>query len=376
MKLWRWFVGQVARLRRSIAGVAASGWQPLHADDHVTSADEPAPGPPAHWVERVRRGAPGLLEPSLRRRGGPVEPPAANRSALSQAEPAPERESLEGPEHDLARPEPPVAPERPEAPVRAPLLRKARGPLLQRVLRRPSAPDGAAVEASPPRATKHVSHERDRATRLVNEPAGSPVAKPEAPLDIPTTRVAPGDSSPVEPDRRRLVGKTTRTAVPAPPVPDKPERPPSRSEAERSPRQAEVVELHAPPLQRRAAGLERAASPQPTIENGVTRPSATNVLHADLGFTEPRNEHALEPAVRAPAPRRSAERLREPLVSPQESSVDLGPRPRRRAEPLPEVDVHPWPELPPPLDPPDSDVEAALRAWEHQRRLDREQTRL
>jgi len=94
MKLWRWFVGQVARLRRSIAGVAASGWQPLHADDHVTSADEPAPGPPAHWVERVRRGAPGLLEPSLRRRGGSVEPPAADRAPLSQAELAPERESL------------------------------------------------------------------------------------------------------------------------------------------------------------------------------------------------------------------------------------------------------------------------------------------
>jgi hypothetical protein len=37
---------------------------------------------------------------------------------------------------------------------------------------------------------------------------------------------------------------------------------------------------------------------------------------------------------------------------------------------------HPWPELPPPLDQPDSEVEAALRAWEHQRRLDHEQTRL
>jgi hypothetical protein len=40
------------------------------------------------------------------------------------------------------------------------------------------------------------------------------------------------------------------------------------------------------------------------------------------------------------------------------------------------VGKHPWPELPPPLEEPDGEVEAALRAWEHQRRLDHEQTRL
>ena len=82
MKLWRWFVGQVARLRRSVVGVFGSGPQPHHAEDRL-AADRLAPGPPAHWVERVRRGAPGLLEPSHRRRGGPVEPPPAKRVALS-----------------------------------------------------------------------------------------------------------------------------------------------------------------------------------------------------------------------------------------------------------------------------------------------------
>jgi hypothetical protein len=40
------------------------------------------------------------------------------------------------------------------------------------------------------------------------------------------------------------------------------------------------------------------------------------------------------------------------------------------------VDVNSWPELPPPLDHADDDVDVALRAWERQRRLDREQTRL
>jgi hypothetical protein len=87
-----------------------------------------------------------------------------------------------------------------------------------------------------------------------------------------------------------------------------------------------------------------------------------------------------ERAVPLPAPRRESnvERLREPArrTSRQESSLELGPPRRSRAEPLSAGDIHPWPELPPSLDQPDSDVEAALRAWDHQRRLDHEQTRL
>jgi hypothetical protein len=70
----------------------------------------------------------------------------------------------------------------------------------------------------------------------------------------------------------------------------------------------------------------------------------------------------MEPAVSRPVPRREPTEEPRPTQSP--------------AEPLTDVDVHPWPELPPPLDHDDSDVEAALRAWEHQQRLDREQTRL
>jgi hypothetical protein len=40
------------------------------------------------------------------------------------------------------------------------------------------------------------------------------------------------------------------------------------------------------------------------------------------------------------------------------------------------VDRHPWPELPPPTAQPDVDLDAALRAWERERRLDREQAGL
>jgi hypothetical protein len=87
-----------------------------------------------------------------------------------------------------------------------------------------------------------------------------------------------------------------------------------------------------------------------------------------------------ERAVPSSAPRRESnvERLREPTrpKSRQESSLELGPPRRSRAESRSAVDTHPWPELPPSLDHVDSDVEAALRAWDHQRRLDDEQTRL
>ena len=63
MKTWRWFVGQVARLRRSIAGVFPLAVQRRQPAGDLDVPDEPAAGPPEHWLERVRRGAPGLLEP-------------------------------------------------------------------------------------------------------------------------------------------------------------------------------------------------------------------------------------------------------------------------------------------------------------------------
>src|SRR5215218_6356455 len=179
MKLWRWFVGQVARLRRSAVGVPASGSHPPHADYRLSEG--PAPGPPAHWVERVRRGAPGLLEPSLRRRGGPVEPPPAGRIALSQTELDPEPESFEEPERGYVRTEPTVAPRRPEAPVRAPLWRK--------VFRMPSH---SAPPVAPATAPHHVSHEIDTATRRANNPRDSPAEPERVPpeLEAATRRVS------------------------------------------------------------------------------------------------------------------------------------------------------------------------------------------
>jgi hypothetical protein len=104
------------------------------------------------------------------------------------------------------------------------------------------------------------------------------------------------------------------------------------------------------------------------------------VRQAELAVDRISTERAGERAVPALAPRREpdAERLREPAAPRPTSQRDssAGPGQPRRAEPLSAVDPHPWPELPPPLDHDDGDVEAALRAWEHQRRIDHEQTRL
>jgi hypothetical protein len=136
------------------------------------------------------------------------------------------------------------------------------------------------------------------------------------------------------------------------------------------------------PVERRVAQVEQAASPAPPPETGVTGPSARSAPHADVPVDEVKTDLFWEQAAPWPsqAPIRSTERLPHRLVSPRPSPPDASVAPvspsRRRAEPLSEAGVHPWPELPPPLDRPDSDVEAALRAWEHQRRLDLEQTRL
>ncbi|MGZ4276509.1 MAG: hypothetical protein ACXVFK_07500 [Solirubrobacteraceae bacterium] len=51
---------------------------------------------------------------------------------------------------------------------------------------------------------------------------------------------------------------------------------------------------------------------------------------------------------------------------------------RAPAAPPPPNGEHRWPQLPDPAPPaaPGADVEAALRAWEHRRRVDREQAAL
>ena len=377
MKAWRWFVGQVTRLRRSIVGVLAPNTG--RAGEHFASVDEPAAGPPEHWVARVRRGAPGLLEPSLRRRGEPAGPPVADRLVRPQAELEPQPDSFEERQRESVSPEQPAEPRRPEAPVRSSLLRKvlrpveperqsvpppvgplrpgapARASLLRKVLQRsrsPSAVPPASVDGSPASPAERIPLELHAETRQVGESAASPAG---------------------ERSRRRSIDEREPTPThPSAPVAGQPER---------SPRPTEVVEFEAP-TQRVAARGEREASPDRQIRPGVPRQSAENTRRAELAVDEISIDRVWERAVPPPAPRRESnvEPLREPAVprpaSQRESSAEPGPSPRSRAEPLSAGDIHPWPELPPPLDQADSDVEAALRAWDHQQRLDHEQTRL
>src|SRR5262245_14575188 len=379
MRLWRWFVGQVARLRRSVAGVIEPASPALHTDDHL-ALDGDAPGPPAHWLERVRNGAPGLLEPSLRRRGGPVERPPTNRIAPSQPELAAEPESLEEPERGYVRTEPTVAPQRPEAPVRARRLLQ----FLRRTLSW-SPPARAENGGAPEADTNHAPPNVEAETRRVSEPGEPSPAEPEprrfvaksretlAPPRPPAVEPEQGPPEPEKPERfpepeLPTPGKTVRFQ--APPEPDGPE-PSKPLKPEGFPERSEVVLFEAP-VQRRAAPAEPTASPAPPLE--TARPSTRSVARAELVIDEV--DLFLEQAdpVPSPAPIRGAERLPRrlvaPRISPREPFVS-----RRPAEPLSEAGVHhPWPELPPPLDQPDSDVEGALRAWEHQRRLDHEQT--
>jgi len=323
MKPWRWFVGQVARLRRTIVDAVAPG-RPRRgrSDGH-----EPRAGPPEHWVERVRQGAPGLLEPSFRERNGSQEQPVAERVMPPATEPTPPPEPLEQIARDEATPEPSAA-RRKATPVRLSRLR--------RTLRR-----------EPPRT---VPPAEAASAPLPDELPGEPAPYVSRNADFP----------------------------PAPP----PERLRQRDEREaeragRRQRTAEVGELDAP-LQSRAPRSERAASPKQRLEAGLAPASEESMRRPE---PEVRTKGVRERAVPMPAPKRESDGTRavEPAVRrpvPQrEASVEPSAIPSR-PEPLTEVAVHPWPELPPPLDHDDSDVEAALRAWEHQQRLDREQTRL
>jgi hypothetical protein len=345
MKTWRWFVGQVTRLRRSIVGAfALDAERRARAADHSDVADEPAAGPPEHWVARVRRGAPGLLEPSLRRRGEPAQPPGAERVMPSQTDFAPLPHSPEEPEREYVPPEPRGGPpRRPEALTRPRLWRK--------VLRRERSVPPPEVDASQAPTADRMSRDLPVATRRVGESAESLAGEPRS--------------------RRRPIDETgpTRTR-PTPPVAGQPER---------SPRPTEIVEFEAPP-QRLAAGVEWEARPDRPIKAGVARQSAEDTRRVKLSVDEISIDRVVERTVPSPAPSRESNvnRLREPLrpASQPELSAEPGPSPHRRAEPVSAVDAHPWPELPPPLDEVDGDVEAALRAWEHQQRLDLEQTRL
>ena len=370
MKSWRGFVGRVARLRRSIVRLVAWAERPRgraeEAEEYVAVADEHAPGPPAHWVERVRRGAPGLLEPSLRQRGAPAEAPATDGVVRSPAEHEPQPHSFEQPTELEPQPyslEQPASdePQREEVPreaagrPRLPIAPVRRSPL-RKVLRRrrsPSAVPQAVVRASPAPMRDDVPRELYVDEQIVREAADSPAA----------TRA----------DHERPVVENEPTPIrPSPRVAD---------QTERSPRHSEVVEFEAP-TQRRSVGIERAVPPQRRVARDVAPLPAAEPTHAALEVGGAAPDRVQARSVAPPAPRLASDavRVREPAFQPSparpEQSAQPRPHSRVRDEALFTADIDRWPELPPPLDEADGGVDVALRVWERQRRLDREQTRL
>jgi hypothetical protein len=320
--------------------VARAAQRGRPADVLDTVAEEPRSGPPAHWVERVRRGAPGLLEPSLRARGEFASQPIAPRVAPPHAELEPQLHARDEPEPEHAKP---VVPRL----RRAPLLDSS----LRKVLRRkrlPSAVRRTAVNAPPAPIPDDTPGELPRATRSTQSSVRQPPERPRRVNDD-------NRPTPVPPSAR----------APADPI-------------ERPPRPSKVVEFEAP-VERRSVRVERAVRLDRAVKARATRPLAAQPPDPEFLLDVVRTERVRQRAVVAPsAPGREpdAEHVRERAVQRALARLEPSAQAGRRDEPLSAVEQNRWPDLPPPLDQADGEVEVALRAWERQRRLDDEQTRL
>jgi hypothetical protein len=152
-------------------------------------------------------------------------------------------------------------------------------------------------------------------------------------------------------------------------------------EPEHRQHRSNVVEFEAP-VQRRSVRAERTIRVDRPLMHGAASPPATEPLGAEplLGEVDTGRIRDAAVASRSPRVAPDARPVREPVTRRQSARPDspheAAPAFRDRNEPPFAVDIDPWPELPRPLDQADDDVDAALRAWERQRRLDREQTQL
>ena len=188
---------------------------------------------------------------------------------------------------------------------------------------------------------------------------------------------AGADELPREPTRRESEHESLTSE--APPLRQRSLDKPDGDQPDRSSPLPAVVELE-PPVQLKAARPEAATNPGPLSKTRTSsHVSSDSLRQAEPAVGKVGTEHVWKRAAPAPTRESEAKSIVQPAaprpVPQQEPNAELRLTPSR-AEPLTDVEVHPWPELPPPLDHDDSHVEAALRAAEHQRRLDREQTRL
>jgi hypothetical protein len=273
-------------------------------------------GPPADWVERVRRGAPQLLEGLDLGNERPESPAVPPKPVLQSPPRMPLRSGgtppRPEPEAHLSRPSPlPTAPREEESMPpsemrRAPVPPPTTGPRAGARLLRPARERGPEVPTS--------------ATRPQEEQGSPSFPRPEE----STPRVTPPNTREVAPPTRAR-GPSLR------PLPETPR-------------------------------MERTPNPAP-----VPRPDAG--AHGDARGLAPKRNTVVAPAARAS--------LMPSEPTPRESPF---PREKSRAETSPPLDraspsetSHPWPEPPelPSTEP--TDPLAVLRDWERLRRLEREQ---
>jgi hypothetical protein len=273
------------------------------------------PGPPPHWVERVREGAPGLLESPARERVQPTTPAPAVRRAVTATQ---LQQSFER--------------------LRQAVPRRASPPHLAEPIRRPPPP---AAEPSLP------------GTQVGQAPPPDPGPPPPAAFierSDPPKRPAGSTAAAVPARPLRAVVPLRRVEMPPPP-------------AARAVSWGLSPEVPAHPQETRQSDTSRDVSwdrswtplPRPRLVTVPPRP------HAAATFVQPLAERAalarleLAVAARASAP-----------------AIAGAPVPRPAPAPVPD----PWPDLPPQPVHHDADPDATLRALARARRLDDEQGRL
>jgi hypothetical protein len=277
MDVWTVIVGTFERLRRSLLRMFGRlvrrrrRFARLEYDSSFTFEEDV---PPAHWVERVRQGAPGLLEPSLRRR---AQPPAAKRRRSETVSPEAKQFPALGPSAKQFQAREPGSPQTDQVPE---------------------------VDTTPPRRAEPGS---PQATRRRPETVSPPARQFQA-LDVPEALAEAVLERPLE------------YLEPTPP------------------RVARVRELD----------LRAGTRSERRLRTSRTR-------------SQPAGDRApVEPPSDAP-----------PDAATEHSSGAPSPDDRRLGS-----EPHPWPELPAPLVPQEPGLDLALRAWQRERRIEREQVAL
>jgi hypothetical protein len=328
------------------------------------SDPESSGGPPAHWVERVRRGAPGLLEPSARRQE-PEEPesvPPGDPDVVND----PLQETHASP---MTEPRPGTL---------IPMIGRRDRRRHAREARGSRSPDGPAT----------------RRARLQIE---SPYSQQGA-SDARSDELGLSDDADIRSpnDRRPLIsappaGRSQRASLPpAAHEPSAPRRSQIEAATPVSLREQGPPPPASPGPEVPAAG-DRVPPPRRPVEPAARPEGASDRLHGSVLEARPHETptshlEPIEVRVRGvtsnPLPPSRLSRPASPgsslrPVPPTERAEEALPWPElddsAATRARPSVNEDPWPELPsqPPF--PTDDSPAVLRTWERLQRLDREQ---